>query len=142
MIDHLLAFVDEVAAHADPVVGKYWTPGTRGNPPAWDPNCIPDIFLWDPADDTTETVPGPDGDHETIVHHPHDDQWRVLIALDEAGFVGHSALDIVANRDTSEVMYSRLPDELRLQPIFAGSDYPFTQPAVQSDAPKSKKRRK
>ena len=131
MIDHLLAFVDEVAAHADTVVGKYWTPGTRGNPPAWHAEANPNILVWDPADDTTETVDGPNGPVDVPVHHPIDSQFRVMITLPhpDPDLIDHPNLELAADHDMGRVIGGTFSDvqlgSLAMQPVFAGSTYPF-----------------
>jgi hypothetical protein len=131
MIDHLMAFPTEPDAFNDPIVGQYHELGTKGNPPAWHAECSPNVLIWDPADDTTEIVPGPDGDRETIVHHPIDDQFRVTITLSEPSddLVNHLNLELAVDHDTGAVIGTSLTEEqLRtyfMQPVFAGSTYPF-----------------
>jgi hypothetical protein len=155
MIDHLMSFVDEVDAHADPVVGKYWTPGTKGNPPAWDSNCIPNILVWDPADDTVETIDGPHGAVlQRVTHHPIDGRFRVTIALPEPSddLVSHPQLDLAVDHETGAVLNTAFTETelqtLRMQPVFSGSAYPFlTNEAeglavVKAPPPKPKAKRK
>ena len=131
MIDHLLAFADEVAAHADTIVGAYWTPGTRNNPPAWDAVANPDILVWDPAMDTFETIQGPGGPIMVPVHHPIDTQFRVVITLPAPSpdLIDHPNLELAADHDMGRVIGGTFRDaqlgSLAMQPVFAGSTYPF-----------------
>jgi hypothetical protein len=150
-----MSFVDEVDSHADPVVGKYWTPGAKGNPPAWDSACCPNILVWDPADDTTETVEGPLGPIDITTHHPIDGRFRVTITLPEPSddLVSHPQLDLAVDHETGAVLNTRFTEEelqtLRMQPVMAGSAYPFLTNgaeglavATKSKTPKPKSRRK
>jgi hypothetical protein len=131
MIDHLLAFADEVAAHADSVVGQYWTPGTRNSPPFWHSECVPNVLMWSPAGDTTEIVTGPAGDHEMIVHNAVDTQFRVLIALPAAAqdLIDHPNLELAVDHELGTALGGSLTPEQRagfcIQPVFSGSAYPF-----------------
>jgi hypothetical protein len=155
VIDHLMSFVDEVAAHADSVVGKYWTPGTRGNPPRWDANCSPETLVWDPAADTTATIDGPAGSIPIVTHHPIDGRFRVTITLSEPSddLVSHPQLDLAVDHETGAVLNTRFTEEelqtLRMQPVIAGSAYPFLTNEAEglaavpkSKTPKPKSRRK
>lgn len=127
MIDHLMAFVDEIAAHADDIVGQYWTPGTKGTPPAWDAECLPDIVVWDPATDTIETVDGV----PIITPHPIDTQFRVTITLPapQELLVNHPNCELAVDHATGTVLSTRFTPEqlatLRMEPVLAGSSYPF-----------------
>jgi hypothetical protein len=155
VIDHLMSFVDEVDAHADPVVGKYWTPGTKGNPPFWHAEANPDILVWDPADDTTETIDGPSGPIDATTHHPIDGRFRVTITLPEPSddLVSHPQLDLAVDHETGAVLNTRFTEEelqiLHMQPVFSGSAYPFLineaeglAAVPKSKTPKPKSRRK
>jgi hypothetical protein len=131
VIDYILAFVDEVAAHADSVVGQYWTPGTKGKPPAWDANCSPETLVWDPATDTTATIDGPAGSIPIVTHHPIDTKFRVMITLAEVdpALINHPNLELAVDHGTGAVLRTTFTQpqlaSLRLQPVFAGSAYPF-----------------
>lgn len=124
MIDHLMAFKDEVAAHADPVVGQYWTPGVRGVPPAWDPECNPGIMVWDPATNTTDA----DG---FAVMHPIDTQFRVMITTPEPvdDLVNHPNCELVVDHGSAALLKTTFTPEqlhtLYLQPVLSGATYPF-----------------
>ena len=124
MIDHLLSFIDEVAAHADSIVGAYWTPGSRNNPPAWHAEANPTILVWDPAMDTI----GPDGE---TVHHPIDTQFRVVITLPhpDPDLIDHPNLELAADHTMGRVIGGSFDDiqlgSLAMQPVFSGSVYPF-----------------
>jgi hypothetical protein len=131
MIDHLMAFPTEPDAFNDPVVGQYHELGFKGSPPYWHAECSPNVLVWDPADDTTEIVPGPDGDREVVVHHPIDDQFRVVITLSEQSddLMNHLNLEMAADHETRMVLGGSFTTEqltvLHMQPVFSGSEYPF-----------------
>lgn len=125
MIDHLMAFKDEVAAHADPVVGKYWTPGVRGVPPAWDNSCTPGIEVWDPATDTLDPNDG------GVVYNLIDTQFRVMITTPEPvdDLVNHPNCELVVDHGSAALLKTTFTPEqlhtLYLQPVLSGATYPF-----------------
>jgi len=131
MIDHNMAFVDEVDAIADEVVGQYYVPPTETSAGGWNQSCSFGTLIWDPADDTTEIVPGPDGDREVIVHHPIDDQFRITIALAEPSedLINHRQLELAVDHEDGAILGTSFTDpqlgSLHMQPVFAGSAYPF-----------------
>jgi hypothetical protein len=131
MIDHNMAFRDEAAARADKVVGKYWHPSATNPPGSWGPECNFNTLIWDPADDTTETVDGPNGPVDVVTHHPLDHQFRVTITLPEpaADLVNHKSNELAVDHETGEVLHTSFTqpqrEALRMQPVFAGSKYPF-----------------
>jgi hypothetical protein len=131
MIDHNMAFVDEADAIADPIVGQYYVLDGDGVG-HWDQTCCNfSTFIWDPADDTTEIVSGPDGDREVIIHHPIDDQFRLTITLFEPWdeLINHRQLELAVDHETGAVLGTSFTDPqlrtLHMQPVFAGSTYPF-----------------
>ena len=140
MIDHLLAFTDEPTARADPVVGLYFrSDGKSGG--SWDLSCcVPGLFVWAPAADTTSQVTGPGGQQVNVVtHHAYDSLWRVNIALPakNAALCALPSCHLVTDRDAASagkpfVLQSVLTDAqlaaLMIQPTFAGSNYPFGSP--------------
>lgn len=141
MIDHLMAFGDEAAAQADPVVGTYYTPPSGQSPGGWNLSCcIPNLFVWAPAGDTTSQVTGPGGQQINVVtHHAYDSLWRVNIALPakSAALCALASCHLVTDRDAANagqsfVLQSVLTDlqlaALMIQPLFAGSNYPFGSP--------------
>jgi hypothetical protein len=140
MIDHLMAFVDEAAARADSVVGAYWHSDGKGGG-SWDLSCcIPGIFVWAPANDTTSQVTGPGGQQVNVVtHHACDGLWRMNIALPSksSALAASSACHLIADRGAAIagqpfILQSVLNDvqlaTLMLQPMFVGSNYPFGAP--------------
>lgn len=133
MIDHLMAFADEATAKSDAVVGTYW----NATAASWDlSRCIPGLFVWAPAADTTAT----DGQGNMIVtHHAYDGLWRINIALPvrNAALCALPSCHLVTDRDAANagqpfVLQSVLTDvqlaALMIQPVFAGSNYPFGNP--------------
>jgi hypothetical protein len=131
MIDHIVAFATEPDAFNDPVVGQYHTLGTKGSPPFWHSECVPNVLMWSPAGDTTEIVTGPAGDHEMIVHNAVDTQFRVLIALPMVSeeLISHPNLELAVDHELGEALGGSLTPEQRagfcIQPVFSGSTYPF-----------------
>ena len=136
-IDYIMHFPDEATAQADPVVGKYYYPPDDRGPGGWmGHNTIPNVQLWQPADDTYETVTRPDGGESTIVHHKFFPGFFLLIALmqQDPALDAHTAMQIVADREASAAdldwviasVYTQAElDTMALQPTFAGSIYPF-----------------
>jgi len=131
MIDHVMTFASEVAAKADPVVGSYWIDDGRGSG-AWRSDCcIPNVFVWRRADETSMLLP--DGS-ASVVRHPYDDNWRIAIArpqLDPA-LCSSPACHLVTDGDAAAagqafVLQSVLSvadlATLALEPVFAGSNY-------------------
>jgi hypothetical protein len=128
MIDHLMTFVSEEAAKADPIVGSYFTNGE------WRPDiCVAGVFVWAPASNTIGTDPN---GNSYVVRHAYDTNWRVIIAkaaLDPS-LSALPACHLVADRDAAAasrpfILQSILGEtqlaELALEPMFAGSSYPF-----------------
>jgi hypothetical protein len=130
MIDHLMAFATEPDAFNDPIVGQYHELGTKGNPPAWHAEANPDILVFDPAMDTIEPVPGPPP-HDTVVHHPIDTQFRVVITLPhpDPDLIDHPNLELAVDHVQVRVLGGSFTDvqlgSLAMQPVFSGSAYPF-----------------
>lgn len=137
MIDHIGAFVDEAHAQADPVWSEYYIPPTGGENPlpgGWNQAyCIADLLIWDPADDTTETIDTSEGPIEAVTHHPYDGKWRVVVTLPEQSLALSASLncELVADHNTGIAIASTLsPQEmstLMMQPVFSGSQYPFLE---------------
>jgi hypothetical protein len=125
MIDHMGGFADEATALAYPEWAQYHIPATENSPGGWGPQCITDILIWDPAFDK----PGPGGG---IVHQPYDFIWRVIVTLPAPSnaLLASSPTQLVINHETGEILLYRYFTEatfqrLWMQPIFAGSKYPF-----------------
>ncbi len=75
MTDHLLKFASEADAKADSVIGAYC------NNDAWDlSHCIPAVQVWQPSNDTTSAVTGPDGQPVTVTTHIYEPGWYIRIA--------------------------------------------------------------
>lgn len=114
MIDHLIRFNSEAEAKSDPIVGKYYDEGWRGD------CCFPGQQVWRPEDDTVV-----EGD---IAHHPLP-YWYITVALETESeeLRNHSTCMLVWDRDKNECLYSALPlEELRtysISPVPAGSNY-------------------
>jgi hypothetical protein len=136
MIDHLLAFVDEGSAKADPVMKNYWYKTSDGSE-RWNDVCVvTGVLLWNPADDVEET----DGRGAQVIRHvPYDNLWRLIIAENEENtdLSEHAACEMVANRDIpnvdrSHIIFTTFSETevatLMMQPVFLGSAYPFMQP--------------
>lgn len=134
MIDHLLAFDSEVTAQSDSIVGAYWVSDSQGAGTWRSDVCIPGVFVWAPTLDiiTTDPITG----FSIVNHTPYDNQWRIVIALPQQDMVlsGSAACELVADRDAANkglpfILQSNLSDsdleQLLLEPVFAGSNYPF-----------------
>lgn len=139
MIDHLMTFASEAAAKADAVVGQYWISDGQGHA-AWRGDCcIPNVFVWAPASNTTVT--GVDGNGNPItstVRHAYDSNWRIIISkpVKDAALAASANCHLVADRDAAArglpfVLQTVLTDAqlnaLAIEPTFAGSAYPFGQ---------------
>jgi hypothetical protein len=134
MIDHLMTFSSEAAAKADPVVGPYWIDDGQGSGGAWRGDCcIPGIFVWRPADQSVVTLP--DGS-TSIIRRPYDGNWRLAIAHLQPNPVlcASPACHLVTDRDAAaagqpfvlqSVLSAAELATLALEPVFAGSNYPF-----------------
>src|SRR5262249_15106898 len=122
MIDHVLAFLDETSAQADPIVGQYWTGGGEGAGYWRGDVCIPGV----------QGIVAATG-------APYDGLWRIVIARDtqDQDLTASPACHLITDRNAAAagqpfVIKSNLtPAELApliLQPVFAGSNYPFGSP--------------
>jgi hypothetical protein len=128
MIDHLMTFANEEAAKADPVVGSYFANGE------WKSDiCVPGVFVWAPASNTIGTDPN---GYSYIVRRAYDANWRVIIAkaAPDASLLSLPSCHLVADREAATagrpfILQSILGEaqlaELALEPMFAGSSYPF-----------------
>jgi hypothetical protein len=128
MIDHLMTFANEEAAKADPVVGSYFANGE------WKSDiCVPGVFVWAPASNTIGTDPN---GNSYIVRRAYDANWRVIIAkaAPDASLLSLPSCHLVADREAATagrpfILQSILGEaqlaELALEPMFAGSSYPF-----------------
>lgn len=132
MIDHLMTFASEAAAKADPVVGQYWQSDGKGGGGWRSDVCIPNVLVWNPANDTTTVVNG----INMVTHTPIDANWRLIItsaaiipAL-QAMTQCHGIFDRdAAGKGSSFVLQSVMTltqlDALMIQPTFMGSAYPW-----------------
>jgi hypothetical protein len=128
MIDHLMTFANEEAAKADPVVGSYFANGE------WKSDiCVPGVFVWAPASNTIGTDPN---GNSYVVRRAYDANWRVIIAkaVPDASLLSLPSCHLVADREAATagrpfILQSILGEaqlaELALEPMFAGSSYPF-----------------
>jgi hypothetical protein len=128
MIDHLMTFANEEAAKADPVVGSYFANGE------WKSDiCVPGVFVWAPASNTIGTDPN---GNSYVVRRAYDANWRVIIAkaAPDASLLSLPSCHLVADREAAAagrpfILQSILGEaqlaELALEPMFAGSSYPF-----------------
>jgi hypothetical protein len=128
MIDHLMTFANEEAAKADPVVGSYFANGE------WKSDiCVPGVFVWAPASNTIGTDPN---GNSYVVRRAYDGNWRVIIAkaAPDASLLSLPSCHLVADREAAAagrpfILQSILGEaqlaELALEPMFAGSSYPF-----------------
>lgn len=145
MFDYVLSFADQATAQADPVVGKYWNPGNpKANPPipgAWRGDCvIRGVQVWSPANDVTTPTTFNGQTVNVVTHTFLPGFWLVIsktnrdAALDNIG----APLVLVADRDaanagapaTTFILFANEAiatlDQMHIQPVFAGSNYPFS----------------
>ena len=140
MYDYLLKFADEATAESDPVMAaRYYRPPTTGPagdfPGAWaGDRVIPGVQVWDPANDTTVTIEGPNGSFQAVKHQYLDGFWLVIAETKQlADLDSHPNLLILADRDDPNATWiidnTGDPNWRRhmMQPLFAGSEYLFTK---------------
>lgn len=131
MIDHLIRFVDEATARADPVVGQYWTPVSTDNPGSWRGNVtIPNVSVYSlAADGVTRT---PYAGWFIVIALPHRDLNLQLLAGNACRLISDRGLANAGNQDF--ILYTApdvAPADLaaaHVEPTFAGSRYPFGNP--------------
>ncbi|MFZ0836065.1 MAG: hypothetical protein WAM77_01315 [Xanthobacteraceae bacterium] len=123
-----MTFANEEAAKADPVVGSYFANGE------WKSDiCVPGVFVWAPASNTIGTDPN---GNSYVVRRAYDANWRVIIAkaAPDASLLSLPSCHLVADREAAAagrpfILQSILGEaqlaELALEPMFAGSSYPF-----------------
>jgi hypothetical protein len=125
IIDHLMRFDTEDAAKADPVVGAYFSPADSEGSGAWRGDvCIPNVSVY-----------ALDGEN----HVPFSG-WYVVIALpalsEALRDIPGNACRLIADRDAADrgerfmryVAADLSPGDLasaHVEPLFAGSGYPF-----------------
>lgn len=130
MIDYLFVHPTEADAAASTLLAPY----RSGN--AWDLSCtIPGVSVFRITG--AETVP----DDEAGVTWERDVRtplagWFMVLALDErdAALDASSACVLIADRTSGTILHTITSDEdlatLGIEPVFAGSDYPFGAPVV------------
>lgn len=126
MIDHLMRFTDEATAKADPVVGRYWAPASDDGPGSWRGDvCIPGVSVYTPNEDGSRTL---------------FTGWFIVIALPTLDpslrDLPGNACRLIADRDAADagqsfIRYTAADLEpgilsmAKVEPTFAGSNYPF-----------------
>jgi hypothetical protein len=141
MIDNLIIAPDEATAIADPVLSAYYRPGGNGPngamPGSWGPNCIAGILAWNPADDVTSSVSGPDGQSIPVVTHTYLPGFGLWIMTDAPvdALDNHPMMRVSADGDlllegktpAEFIRKSALPvdqiTKLRLSAVPLGRDY-------------------
>ncbi len=126
MIDHLLRFADEATAKADPVVGTYFVSDGQGGGVWRGDVCISAASVYQVTDTDPQPYPG----------------WFIVISLpnvsaDLQGVAANGCRLITdrraANLGQDFVLYTAPDIETdflsvgRIEPLFAGSNYPFGQ---------------
>jgi hypothetical protein len=99
--EHVLCFPDEATAQADPIVGRWWRPGTEGDPGSWDMSvCIPGLKCRDVRNDMMNE----DGS-VTMTFLPG---WWLNIGLAwiEPALRDHPDLRLLADHDAREVQHA------------------------------------
>lgn len=135
IVDHLMRFESETAAKADPGVGAYWSHADDEAPGAWRGDvCIPNVSVFALGTPTT------DADGNVVTPHVPFSGWYVVIALpalsEALRDVPGNACRLIADRDAADrgepfIRYTAAdmtPDVLgaaHIEPLFAGSGYPF-----------------
>ncbi len=127
MIDHLMTYADEATAAAAPELAAY----RIGE--AWDTSrVIPGVSVYRHLG--TEMVADSEGDWPRELRDPLDG-WFLVVALPtRAAALETSACVLIADRDAGTILHAITSAEdlatLRIEPVFAGSDYPFGAPVV------------
>lgn len=135
IIDHLMRFETEADAKADPVVSAYWSPGEGDEPGAWRGDvCIPNVSVY------ALGAPGVDGEGNPVENRIPFSGWYVVIALPVLSAalrdIPGNACRLIADRDAAARGESFIrhtaadltPGDLaaaHVEPLFAGSGYPF-----------------
>jgi hypothetical protein len=108
-IDYVLQFTDEATAQADPVVGTYWIPPTSGpgpsSPGGWrGDSVIPNMQVWHPSQDTTNTIQGPNGPVDIIVHQ-YLPGFYILISKNQQdpALDNHKSMELTTQREGAAV---------------------------------------
>ena len=133
MIDYLLRFASETQAmDALPVFAPDFSPEPR----SWDTSCcLPNVRCF--RDLGTETIADPDMGEITMPLREYLPGWYVIVALDtrDDGAFPADAVVLIADRDAGTILHTITTQAdlatLRLEPVFAGSDYPFGAPVVE-----------
>ena len=141
MIDHLLNFPDEAAAQV--ALPTYWVPATDDSPGAWRGDvCIPGVSVYAVTGTTTVTDPDTGQSFEQDVRQAYSG-WFIVVSrpmLDPAlRDLPNNACRLITDRDAADrgdsfILYTA-PDldpavlsVAHVEPLFAGSDYPFGNP--------------
>lgn len=135
MIDYVLRYEDEEAAQADAIV----LADAMGVPSAeqWQlQHTIPDIKVWQPTQDSVETVPPTENmpEHERVVH-AYIAGYFVAVSLDcqEPVLLDAPALQFALDREQCNIgkpfvvknNIGQLIADIAWEPMFAGSNYPL-----------------
>jgi len=127
MIDYLLTYADEATAAAAPELAAY----RAGE--AWDTSrVIPGASVYRHLG--TEMVADPEGDWPRELRAPLAG-WFLVVALPTRdAALETAACVLIADRDAGTVLHTITTAQdlatLRLEPVFAGSAYPFGAPVV------------
>lgn len=142
VIDYILAFPNQAAAIADPVVGAYFvTPPGQVNGQWRGDVCIPNLAVTVLGTGQPMNITLPSGQivSEIGPNAPFDAQWRIAIGLPArmSALDTHPNLEIVANRDLANagaplatyILSSNVPvanlTQLAVSPSFVGSNYVY-----------------
>lgn len=128
MIDSVLNFISAQAARNDPVLSAH-----LDQLQAWRGSyVIPGVRLWRASQDVTTVIDG-----TPSVLHSYMSGWSILIALQGVapGLLGHPNLQFMVDRERAAArspgmivrsnVTQAVMQDLRFEPVFAGSDYPW-----------------
>ena len=127
MIDYLMTYADEASAAVAPELAAY------RDGEGWDTSrVIPDVSVYRHLG--TEMVPDPEGDWPREMRAPLAGWFLVVAVPARAAALETAACVLIADREAGTVLFTITSAEdlatLRLEPVFAGSNYPFGAPVV------------
>lgn len=138
MIDHLFSFADEAAAQA--ALSSYWIPASEDGPGTWRGDvCIPGVSVYAITGTEALTDPETGQSYDREIREPYPG-WYIVVALPAIHSVlrdlPDAACRLIADRDAANrgenfiryVAADMDPAVLsvaKVEPIFAGSSYPF-----------------
>jgi hypothetical protein len=135
MIDYFLKYADEATAKT--ALAQFLITD-RDGVAQWPTDlCIPDVKIWRASQDVTTNVTGLGGETMPVVTHAYLPGFFILVSLDRIrpALVNLPAVQAVLDREKAvarqagAVIKSNLSNavlqDIRISPVFAGSDIPY-----------------